>query len=83
MKNNYKFAQKRADDLFNRFNLDVESTISCKEFIKIYMQEIEEVELKRIKLASNLLKLKNRKRAGICYKVTRLFINNDLKNISE
>jgi Ca2+-binding EF-hand superfamily protein len=38
------FPGKRADDLFFRSNSDGDTTISCEEFVDIYMKEFEEAE---------------------------------------
>ena len=52
------FPGKRADDLFTRANSDNDVTISCDEFIEIYMIELEEAHRKRLKLAENIVRFK-------------------------
>ena len=52
------FPGKRADDLFSRANSDNDVTISCEEFIDIYMTELEEAHRKRLKIAENIVRFK-------------------------
>jgi len=52
------FPGKRADDLFARANSDNDVTISCEEFIEIYMIELEEAHRKRLKMAENIVRFK-------------------------
>lgn len=70
---NATFPGKRADDLFFRSNSDGDNTISCDEFVDIYMKELDELEQKRLKHAENIVRLKGRISSGVFSFITRLF----------
>lgn len=76
-----KFAEKRADDLFNRSNTDGDTTISVQEFIAIYKLENLKAAEKRKKIVENLIRIRKRNK-GYCYRVTRLFTGSDVKQLS-
>ena len=67
------FPNKRADDLFFRSNADGDTTMSCEEFVDIYMKEFEAAESKRLKIVENTVRLRGRLDKGLCYFITRLF----------
>ena len=67
------YPNKRADDLFFRSNSDGDTTISCEEFVEIYMKELEEKEKLRAKLAENILRFRRRVSHGMCSFMARLF----------
>ena len=67
------YPNKRADDLFFRSNSDGDTTISCEEFVDIYMKETEEKEKLRAKLAENILRFRRRVSHGMCSFLARIF----------
>lgn len=66
------FPGKRADDLFSRADAENDGTISCDEFIEIYMTELEEAQRKRVKMAENIVRFKRSRGKGLCSCITRL-----------
>ena len=76
------FPGTRADDLFFKSNSDGDDTISCEEFINIYLKEIDFNAEKRLKYVENMVRLRGRFEKGICSFATRFFRKDDPKKIA-
>ena len=50
------FPGKKTDDLFNRTDEEGDGLMSCDEFIKVYMIELEEAQQNRLKIAESYVK---------------------------